>query len=78
MFGANGWGNIIRLQFTEHNAAGAAFGRGPFDVGVQDIDYNFDGSAPIGVVPEPESFVLLATGLVVIGVGMHRRRAHQA
>jgi len=79
MFGANGWGNIIRLQFTEFNVAGGASGRGPFDVGVQDIDYNFGGSGPpIDVVPEPESFVLLATGLAVIGVGMHRRQARQA
>ena len=78
LFGSNGWGNVNCLQFTETNANGVATGRGPFDVGVQGIDYNSGNTVPIGVVPEPESFVLLATGLAVVGISMHRRRARQA
>lgn len=73
LFAANAWGRIIRLQFTETTAAGVAAGRGAFDVGVQGIQYSVSGANP-NVVPEPSTYVLLATGMGALGIVARRRK----
>jgi len=73
LFPVNGWGSIIRLQFTETNASGASAGRGAFDVGVQNIGYTVT-PATVGVIPEPSTYILLATGMGMLGVIARRRR----
>lgn len=76
-FALNGWGSIIRLQFTETNASGAPAGRGAFDVGVQGIQYTVSASDPgvPGVVPEPSAWALMATGLLGLAMLARRRAA---
>jgi len=74
LFPVNGWGSIIHLQFTETTALGASAGRGAFDVGVQNIGYTVT-PANGSVVPEPSTYILLATGMGMLGVITRRRRS---
>lgn len=79
LFDANGWGNVIRLQFTETTGAGIAVGRGPYDVGIQDIAYVVRATTePPVQVSEPSGLALLAAGLGLGMVGMRRRRVRIA
>jgi len=75
LFAANGWGSLVRLQFTETNTAGAPAGRGAFDVGVQDIQYAVRAVGNPNVVPEPATYILLVTGMGMLGVVARRRRS---
>ena len=63
---------LLRLQYTEADAQGAASGRGAFDVGFSQLTYRAAGAT---VVPEPQTWILLASGLGVIGTITRRRRA---
>jgi hypothetical protein len=75
LFSTNGWGNAIRLQFTETDANGVASGRGAFDVGIQDIAYEVSSpNGPPSTVPEPGALPLLAAGVTGVWVTMRRRR----
>lgn len=65
-FSQSGWGNVVRLQFTETG------GRGPFDVGIQDIAYRV--VPPVNVIPEPSTVLLLATGLALLALRVVPRR----
>ncbi len=79
MFDTNGWGNVIRLQFTQTTDEGVAIGRGPYDVGIQDIAYVVRGTTePPVQVSEPSGLALLAAGLGLGVVGMRRRRVRIA
>lgn len=72
-FTGNNWGSIVRLQFTETNAMGVNVGRGSFDVGIQDISYTVSRDEPSPQdVPEPSTFLLVATG--VFGLVVTARR----
>lgn len=62
---------LLRLQYTEATAQGAAAGRGAFDVGFSQLTYRAAGT----VVPEPQTWILLASGLGVLGTIARRRRA---
>ena len=75
LFGANQWGSIVRLQFMETDAQGAPAGRGPFDVGVQGIQYTVRDLSDPTVVPEPSTYVLLATGMGMLVIVSRRRRS---
>ena len=75
LFATNGWGEAIRLQFTETDATGVASGRGAFDVGIQDIAYAVTTtSGPPTTVPEPTALALLAAGVSGLWVTARRRR----
>jgi hypothetical protein len=60
---------LLRLQFTETDAQGAFAGRGAFDTGFSQLTYRATNTT----VPEPQTWLLLASGLGVIG-GIARRR----
>lgn len=64
LFAQGGWGNVVRLQFTESDATTGQFTRGPFDVGIQDVAYRV--AAPVTAVPEPTPILLIATGLAFL------------
>lgn len=74
-FATNGWGSIIRLQFTETTAGGVPSGRGAFDVGVQGIGYTRTPATNQNVVPEPSTYVLMLSGLGILGLFARRRAA---
>jgi hypothetical protein len=69
----------FRIQFTQdaNPATADVEGRGAFDAGIDNIAFEAGRATDPGqnVVPEPSTYVLLATGLGTLGTIARRRRA---
>lgn len=73
------WGNVVRLQFVETNSTGANL-TNAINVGTQNITYRVEAPStqpPSTTVPEPSTYLLMASGLAAIAMVSRRRSREQ-
>ena len=71
--GANGMSTLFSPNLSSSNGIGINWGPDGFNVGIDNIDYTFEG-AVAGAVPEPATWAMMISGFGLVGASMRRSR----